>query len=440
MKVKSWFNLTDDWLHVTPSTQIAVNQVPAETERAWHRDIEKAAHKLLKEKGKKKAHVPRETHMIRIPEAAEDGYFRVVLCTKGDNPYDPEGAKKGKVLCTSPVFRIASTSMDSSVFRGAPLKALPLEVGVFAASMVASSTIDRFTSPVKEPVQAVIDRVRPGFVAETVGGLVRDELSDMKEEKEIEEYMTWQTAHQEHINRSLERDPKSVEPIGPDTGPEYPFPIKFHGKVVRGTGRSTAELGIPTANLSNIPEEIQYRLRGIYFGWVKIEGYSNPQHQVWHEAIIAVTPCPHAKPSVLPKPLVAVHIIQPPIPKGDSLVGTTLTTILMGVLRPAPSPAEALHQTREQKLDQASQDVCLTLISLGGPGRQRGWTAEAAMWRLQELKREMGYVDRAERKMDKIGRKIPIPTVPLHKVGVRDDDGAERDRLLGTGGYWVKRG
>lgn len=61
--------------------------------------------------------------------------------------------------------------------------------------------------------------------------------------------------------------------VGPDTGPESPFPYRMEGKVISGFGRGSKELGIPTANLpvddsssswiSDIPS-------GVYFGWASL--------------------------------------------------------------------------------------------------------------------------------------------------------------------------
>ncbi|PGH19031.1 hypothetical protein AJ79_00065 [Helicocarpus griseus UAMH5409] len=41
------------------------------------------------------------------------------------------------------------------------------------------------------------------------------------------------------------RDPVA----GPDSGPEPPFPMKLSGPVIKGFGRGSKELGIPTANI-----------------------------------------------------------------------------------------------------------------------------------------------------------------------------------------------
>ncbi|KAL2259696.1 hypothetical protein VTK26DRAFT_6534 [Humicola hyalothermophila] len=451
MKIKAFFNATDSWLHVTPSAQVSAQQVAPDTERAWQRDMSKAAKKLLKEKGPKKAHVPRETHVVRIPEASEDGYFRILLCTGGGSPYDVENSSRRKILCTSPIFRIASTSTDSSVIRGASFSTLPLEMGVFVASMVASATVDKYIAPVKEPIADVIDRVRPGFVAETIGGLVHDELSDRSAEREAERDMAFYAAHEAHITRSLQADKEAIVPIGPDSGPETPFPLKFRGKVVPGTGRSRAELGIPTANLSDVPDEIQHRLNGIYFGWARVEApqqdksnrtYPEPVPR-WQEAIITIAPSPYVRPSVTPVPLVAVHLIS--LPQTTNLLNHTIQAIIMGVLRPAPPPAAFSAPTTptslQVRLDAASRDVCLTLVSLDGSTRAN-WTVEAAEAQLERLKGERGLEERFEGFKDKAAKRIlpsRAPSVPLHKIGVRSGAGGDRDRALGVGGYWVKR-
>ncbi|KAG9248038.1 hypothetical protein BJ878DRAFT_99697 [Calycina marina] len=59
--------------------------------------------------------------------------------------------------------------------------------------------------------------------------------------------------------------------VGPDSGPEPPFPIRMKGTVVSGFGRGSKDLGIPTANLpvENVPW-IDSQPTGVYFGWAGI--------------------------------------------------------------------------------------------------------------------------------------------------------------------------
>ncbi|KIV92988.1 hypothetical protein PV10_04237 [Exophiala mesophila] len=56
---------------------------------------------------------------------------------------------------------------------------------------------------------------------------------------------------------------------GPESGPETPFPIKLQGPIIKGFGRGSRELGIPTANIP--PEGLSTYPNlesGVYYGFV----------------------------------------------------------------------------------------------------------------------------------------------------------------------------
>ena len=61
---------------------------------------------------------------------------------------------------------------------------------------------------------------------------------------------------------------------GPSTGPTAPFPIQLSGPIVKGFGRGSKELGIPTANipLAGLSvgghDEVE---SGVYYGWAGID-------------------------------------------------------------------------------------------------------------------------------------------------------------------------
>ena len=63
--------------------------------------------------------------------------------------------------------------------------------------------------------------------------------------------------------------------VGPDSGPEPPlFPLKLSGEVIKGFGRGSKELGIPTANIpiTGLAVGGQKDLpSGIYFGWAGLD-------------------------------------------------------------------------------------------------------------------------------------------------------------------------
>ncbi|KAG0325717.1 riboflavin kinase [Dissophora globulifera] len=54
--------------------------------------------------------------------------------------------------------------------------------------------------------------------------------------------------------------------------PETPFPIKMSGTVIKGFGRGSKDLGIPTANLPEeaIAAQEQHMPTGIYYGWAQV--------------------------------------------------------------------------------------------------------------------------------------------------------------------------
>ncbi|TKA42512.1 hypothetical protein B0A54_06962 [Friedmanniomyces endolithicus] len=68
---------------------------------------------------------------------------------------------------------------------------------------------------------------------------------------------------------------------GPDDGPRPPYPLRLDGKVIKGFGRGSSELAIPTANipLSGLSvgghEDVE---SGVYYGWAGLSP-SKATHQ-----------------------------------------------------------------------------------------------------------------------------------------------------------------
>jgi len=64
---------------------------------------------------------------------------------------------------------------------------------------------------------------------------------------------------------------------GPESGPEPPFPVKLCGPVIKGFGRGSRELGIPTANIPPDGLAAYPSLSsGVYYGWVGLQTSSSP--------------------------------------------------------------------------------------------------------------------------------------------------------------------
>ncbi|ODM15849.1 Riboflavin kinase [Aspergillus cristatus] len=59
---------------------------------------------------------------------------------------------------------------------------------------------------------------------------------------------------------------------GPGSGPEPPFPVRLSGPVIKGFGRGSKELGIPTANISAdmLAEHPDLDI-GVYYGVVALD-------------------------------------------------------------------------------------------------------------------------------------------------------------------------
>lgn len=88
--------------------------------------------------------------------------------------------------------------------------------------------------------------------------------------------------------------PDGLRPsIAGPPAPEPPFPVRLSGPVVKGFGRGSKELGIPTANIPIAGlsvgghEELK---NGVYFGWAgvnvdsqghRIEKTNNEKGGVW---------------------------------------------------------------------------------------------------------------------------------------------------------------
>ncbi|KAK3331702.1 hypothetical protein B0T19DRAFT_413831 [Cercophora scortea] len=412
MKLKAALGATSTWLDVTPTTQIShPSELDPEMERRWVRDIAR----VLKRDPTRRL-VVRETHVIRIPEASTDGYFRVVLCAGGD------GKGGRKVLCPSPVFRIASTAADASVFRGASLATMPLEVGVKVASVFASTVVNRYAGPVVGVVQGQVQRVKPGFVATEAGRRVLSRLGSGPSGG-------IQDKNGEGENGEVER---GLEVIGGDEGPVAPFPVKFQGRVVKGTGKSAAEMGLPTASLVNVPEDVKHSLRGVYFGWSCVLPERGFEHisAAWHEAIITVGPSPYAKPTVVPETVVTAHLFHD-FGHETTFYDARVKVIVMGFLRPGQNPETAVSQ--QERLDAVSRDVIVAYSSLS----RENWGPEVAVSRLKTSKSARSLAERYGGARDRVQQQVE--SFPVHLVGIRTASGEARDQVHGNGGYWVAR-
>ncbi|TFA98053.1 Riboflavin kinase [Trichoderma ghanense] len=427
MALKALAGTTSSWINVTPARLATVSDTPEADERSIQRDLKRFAKKAS---GRQKKHVPRETHIVRIPATASDGYFRLVLCG---------GSEAGKkVLCGSPVFRVASTSADVSVVRGASLSTMPLEMGVKVASTIGQAMANKYIGVASAVVNSQVGSIVANSTVKKVSTVAVRSYQVSGAGDAVQESWQRQRSQQERYD-SLVVNVPVIHMVGAESGPEAPFPVKFDGKVVRGTGRSTAELGVPTANLSGVSDQVKLRMGGVFAAWARIQMPSinndgEPDAAVddmlptdWVEAVVTIAPSRHAPPSVAMKNSVSVHIIHDF--EETHFVDAKLKVLLMGFLHPAAPP----HTPPDHLAAEHSRDMMNTLASLG----RAAWGPHDTVAMMKSVKSSRSLGERLD---ETTGRVVAqVDKIPLHWAGVRSEVGVLRDKAYGNGGMWIVR-
>ncbi|KAJ5662664.1 hypothetical protein N7462_011590 [Penicillium macrosclerotiorum] len=144
---------------------------------------------------------------------------------------------------------------------------------------------------------------------------------------------------------------------GPDMGPEAPFPVRLSGPVIKGFGRGSKDLGIPTANIpaDDLSEKHPDLTSGVYYGVVALDpkkyGHEKGSTDAAHKlssatllpAVLSIGYNPFYKNTVRS---VEIHIMPPltqpsptavPQPKFNRLpdfYGTQLNLVILGYIRP----------------------------------------------------------------------------------------------------------
>ncbi|KAI1421665.1 hypothetical protein F5Y12DRAFT_688355 [Xylaria sp. FL1777] len=416
MAASAFMRTTSNWIDVTPSVEALASSVPSGDERAWQRDIKKFLKKAAKDKHLSK-HIIRETCVLRIPAVAADGYLRIVMCT---------GENSKKLLCPSPTFRLASTSSDVSVLRGASLTTLPLEIGLKAASVIGNQYVQRVVGPVQTVVQDKMEYLKPEFMKNhavevaVTQSYIQDQFDNLEENFDAERDVTYISFQNENTNGKL------PDIIGNDSGPEKPFPMKFSGKVVPGTGQSRA---MPTANLSNVAEDMLLRLSGTYIGWAAIEKSeaTNERLYGWHEAIIAIGPSPYASPMVVQRKVATVHILYD-FGENTTFFNAKLKVIVMALLRPTPQP-----RLPPETLATDSRDKEIAIASLS----REMWQPDVSLQSFSTEKAQRSMTDRYVGLRSQMQRHVD--SFPVHRAGIRTDRAEIKDEAYGQGGFYIRR-
>ncbi|KAJ5102795.1 hypothetical protein N7532_003324 [Penicillium argentinense] len=150
------------------------------------------------------------------------------------------------------------------------------------------------------------------------------------------------------------RPDKPRDPVaGPDNGPEPPFPVRLSGPVIKGFGRGSKDLGIPTANIpaDDLSEKYPDLQTGVYYGVVAIapleaQGNGPQEGGDWNTilpAVLSIGYNPFYKNTVRS---VEIHVMPPTTkpsptataqPKFNRLpdfYGTKLNLLILGYIRP----------------------------------------------------------------------------------------------------------
>lgn len=452
LKIGGLLGARSSWVDVTPAVRAMPDQLDPNDERAWQRDMKKFLKKAPKEI---RSHLVRETDILRIPCEADDGYLRVVLCT----------AEGKKVLCGSPIFRLASSSTDGSSIRGASLMTVPLEVGIKIASVVANNTVAATISPVaqtaKNMVSTKVTRIyRPSAVVRSTVTTAYDSSGIQGHiDNANEQYNRTrrdQSFHQSAPNEATFDALARPDLVGDDSGATSSFPVRFQGKVIAGSGASATtgsnktRLNVPTANLSAVAEDILLRYHGgIYFGWAavhlpaKVPAEKQIPSSDWYQAIIFISPDPNAKTrTVVQKNLVRVYLIHDF--RSQVFFDAKLCVLMMGFLRHdrdlegeeacSPNSEELdVDADGEAQLFDFYKDIAITTASLS----RANWKADVTLERLETAASNRSirerYVDLRHDSQRQIDR------VPVHLLGIRTEGAGLKDRLIGNGGVWVPR-
>ncbi|KAJ5150875.1 Riboflavin kinase [Penicillium canariense] len=154
------------------------------------------------------------------------------------------------------------------------------------------------------------------------------------------------------------RPDKPRDPVaGPDAGPEPPYPVRLSGPVIKGFGRGSKDLGIPTANIpaDDLTENHPDLTSGVYYGVValdpktlahengSINGDEKSSSATILPAVLSIGYNPFYKNTVRS---VEIHIMppltqpsptavaQPTFNRLPDFYGTQLNLLILGYIRP----------------------------------------------------------------------------------------------------------
>ncbi|EPQ59584.1 riboflavin kinase [Gloeophyllum trabeum ATCC 11539] len=156
--------------------------------------------------------------------------------------------------------------------------------------------------------------------------------------------------------------------VGPESGPEPPFPIQLEGAVQHGFGRGGKDLGCPTANLPDeaLPAMSEVTQTGVYYGYARVYPPKDADKELKEEDV-KVLPMVMSlgwNPFYKNERLTAeVHIMHD---FASDFYGYYLKALVLGYIRP-----ELDYISREALIEDIETDKKVALNSLSRPAYEK---------------------------------------------------------------------
>ncbi|TFK56102.1 riboflavin kinase [Heliocybe sulcata] len=155
--------------------------------------------------------------------------------------------------------------------------------------------------------------------------------------------------------------------VGPESGPEPPFPIPLSGAVQRGFGRGGKDLGCPTANLpdESLAHMSQITQTGVYYGYARVYPPEDAENLSGQDVkVLPMVMSLGWNPFYKNERLTAeVHIMHDFV---SDFYGYHLKALVLGYIRP-----ELDYISREALIDDIETDKRVALNSLARPAYEK---------------------------------------------------------------------
>lgn len=158
------------------------------------------------------------------------------------------------------------------------------------------------------------------------------------------------------------RAPATERPltVGPVNGPSLPFPLRLSGPVIKGFGRGSKELQIPTANIPVKGLEVggcEMIESGIYYGFAGLDLRDEKDKSAVFPMVMSIGWNPFYKNTVRS---VEVHIVHS---FAKDFYDTRMNLVILGFIRP-----EYDYVSKESLIEDIRMDIKVGLNSLEREG------------------------------------------------------------------------